>query len=181
MLASLAQTPTPPAGEQRFSEVFRRRRAWEREQAQPSWKDRIAVAGSAFGGAQIFGGATPVLAVPSLGLDLEVWAHLWPELALVGAGQIRVAFLGPGVEAVIPGLGAGVRLGARHFATLSGGAAFVTLTRVTSTARSGLVPSFELRGAVILVGKLGVHFRLGLLVLFDGPMVDVGVGFGLSS
>ncbi|MFZ5441323.1 MAG: hypothetical protein ACOZQL_15045 [Myxococcota bacterium] len=184
MVVLQADVPREGAGEsspppQQFSEAFRRRRAWEAEQRKPSWKDHVSVAVGAYGGAALIA-SSPLTVAPSVGLDLELGGKLTRWLSLVGLAQGHVDFVRSGVEVVVTGFGAGLRLGERHFITLGGGAAITAVTRVTTSAVSGLVPTFDLRGGVLLVGGFGIHLRLGAVLAPTSPLISVGLGFGYS-
>jgi hypothetical protein len=177
-----AQPPTPPPDESKFSESFRRYRARQRARQLGTWTDHVAFAVTASGDAHFFlEPAQPAIVASAIAIDLEFGAHLVPSVALVGTAQVRAAFLRPGTEAVIGGLGGGVRLGERHYVTLGAGLATVTLMRVTSTAQTGLAPSLEVRGALVLVGAFGLHLRAGVVFAPSAAVVDVGLGFGFST
>ena len=179
-LLSLAAWADAPESGSQFSEAFHKRRAWEKEQLKPSWKDDVAVSASAIGGAQVFANAGPATVAPTITLGLELGGHLNPSLALVGLGLVEASFLKPGSELVAFGLGGGVRLGSRYSVTLGGGLAWLLLTRVT-TSTSGFAPVIDVRGVIPLVDHLGVHLRAGVLFTAGGAYLDVGVGFGFSA
>lgn len=186
LLTLAAQTPAspgapPPADDSKFSETFKRRRAWEKAQLEPSWTDHLAFAVAGYGGAHFFTDPSfPVSVAPGITIDLELGAHLMPSVALVGTAQVRAAFLQPGTEMVLMGPGAGMRLGSKHSVTFGAGAVFVALMRV-ETSRSGFAPSLDVHGVFNLVGKFGLHFRAGLAFIPGAVIADAGVGFGFST
>ena len=184
LLCLAAQTgePAPAKDEPKFSESFRRRREWEKAQQRPSWTDEVAFAVAGYGSAHFFTDrALPQSVASAITVDLEFGAHLIPQFALVGTAQVRAAFLQPGTEVVIAGLGGGIRLGSRHFVSSSFGLTTVNVMRADRRAVSGLAPHLELRGAVVLVGSFGVHLRAGMVFSPTGLIGDVGLGFGFST
>jgi hypothetical protein len=188
LLAVLAQgevapapSPAPPPQQQEFSDAFKKRRAWEKEQQKPSWTDHLAFAVAAYGGAGFWTEQTlarPVAA--GLAVDLELGGHFTPSVSLVGLAEFKAAFPQAGTEVVTAGLGVGLRWGSKHYMTIGVGETLVSLLRANMPTQLIFAPTVELRGAIVLTGRLGIHLRAGMSFGPASVFADVGAGFGFS-
>jgi hypothetical protein len=183
LLALLAQgdgVAAEPKAKRPFSDAFYRTRAEQAEASRPSWRDRVAFSFGVSGGLEVLP-SSEVPVAPTIGVDLELGAHLGDWASLVVQGQLRSMFLMPGFEDIAAGFGAGVRLGRSPFVTLGGGVAKVLEQRVSRSRESPWAPTIDLRGFVPLAWRVGLHLRAGVVLLPSGPLLNVSLGFAFAS